>query len=91
MFGVLAYLGRELPISCRSAGASAVKPGDLLVWNQRGVLLGFGCAAGDYCGLLLEIKPRIHRKVGFRPARVKVLDADGEILITRKVYVEAIQ
>ena len=65
-----------------------MKPGDLLVWNQHGSGWSDGPAAGDYCGLLLEIKPRIQRRVGFRPARVKVLDADGEILITRKVYVE---
>ena len=65
-----------------------MKLGDLLVWNDLGGGWSGGPAKGDLCGLLLEIKPQIRRKVGFRPSRVKVLDTDGEILITRKAYVE---
>jgi|TARA_Y100000310_G_scaffold342347_1_gene445253 hypothetical protein len=65
-----------------------MKLGDLLVWNKYAGGWSEGPSAGEYCGVLLEIKQQVRRRIGFRPARVKVLDSDGEILITRKAYVE---
>ena len=66
-----------------------MKVGDLVAWSEFGEGVLGGPKEGDYCGLLLEVIPRIRRGgYGFRPARVKVLDGDCEILITRKIYVE---
>ena len=65
-----------------------MKVGDLVTWSDFFAGRSGGPKEGDYCGLLLEVIPQIRRRNGFRPARVKVLDGDGEIITTRKIYVE---
>ncbi len=82
---------RPRPREEKRSEGDTVKPGDLLVWNKYAGGWSEGPEVGEYCGVLLEIKQQVRRRIGFRPARVKVLDADGEILITRKAYVEVKQ
>jgi len=78
-----------------------MKPGDLIAWNSKAAgAYHLGPKEGDYCGFLLEMmspsafvgemdRDRRDRYERIHP-RVKVLDDDGEILITRKEYVKVI-